>query len=437
LLSKLTAILVALLVGGTLWAPAASAYEPAEGGTFNVPPPWGNKDANFRIIDHVERAMRETPRDPTPGVVEPDDPKILVTSFLMDRGGPIDAMIAACKRGVSVRVILDQDVLNGQADRLVAALNGDNPDQNNPTGPCGTPRASGEPAPALTDAEVVESLAEPEVEPVTWGADRSYVKRCDGACRGGGGNMHSKFYAFSSTGEADNVVMVSSSNLNRGGAIYGWNDLYTMVGQPRSFAEYDRIHRAMTDDTRANDQLEEFRDGPYTSRFFPMRNASKANDPVLQDLNKIGCTSAFGRTKVHVSMFYWAGTRGEYLATKLLNLARAGCQVSIIFGPITASIGGRLRDAAKNQLINLYDSRHNKDSGFLRTHSKYVLVKGRFGGNASSHQVMTGTGNWVAGSLSRGDENSLNISDKPSAYNDYVRNWEQVRQHSRRLPDRR
>ena len=61
----------------------------------------------------------------------------------------------------------------------------------------------------------------PTEDSITWGTDKSYAKKCDGSCRGGGGNMHSKFYAFSHTGTAHNVVIVSSSNLNFGGAHAG------------------------------------------------------------------------------------------------------------------------------------------------------------------------------------------------------------------------
>jgi hypothetical protein len=46
---------------------------------------------------------------------------------------------------------------------------------------------------------------------------------------------------------------------------------------------------------------------------------------------------------------------------------------------------------------------------------------------------MTGSQNWVAGSLSRGDELSLNIA-LGSAYNDYVADWRNIRAHSRRVP---
>ena len=46
---------------------------------------------------------------------------------------------------------------------------------------------------------------------------------------------------------------------------------------------------------------------------------------------------------------------------------------------------------------------------------------------------MTGSPNWVHGSLSKGDESSLNIELK-SAYNSYLDNWEKLRKHSRKVP---
>ena len=50
-----------------------------------------------------------------------------------------------------------------------------------------------------------------------------------------------------------------------------------------------------------------------------------------------------------------------------------------------------------------------------------------------SWQVMTGSQNWVAGSLSRSDETTLNIESR-RAYREYLRNWNAIRKHSRRLP---
>ena len=424
------------------WTSPAAAYEPTSGGTFNTPNPWGSAAQRTAIVRKVEGAINAT--RPT---AEDPKPVILISTFLLDRRQSIDALIGACRRGVSVRVILDEEIVSGQSKRLIQTLNGDNvPDEDNNGVPDSAPQAGNcnrdlptEPNPEpglITDAEALESVSAPTDESFTWGGDGSYAKKCVGSCRGAGGNMHSKFYAFSTTGTARRVVMVSSSNLNRGGAGAGWNDLYTMTNRPASYDVYKRIHREMTDDTRAGDGKVEIQDGPYVSRFFPMRRATKANDPTLQDLNKVRCRSDFGRTKINVSMFYWAGTRGNYLADKLLSLARSGCQVSVIYGAPSVQIAERLRKAARTQLISLFDSRWDmNDDGYneVRTHSKYVLVKGRYGADASAHEVMTGSQNWVAGSLSRGDEVSLNISLR-SAYAHYIASWARIRQHSRRLP---
>ena len=269
-----------------------------------------------------------------------------------------------------------------------------------------------------------------------WGTDRSYVKKCNGSCRGAGGNMHSKFFLFSKNGKTRDIVMVSSSNLNRGGALLGWNDMYTIADRTRSYNQFVRIHRLMTNDRRAGGRKVEVRDGPYLSRFFPMRHANRRNDPTMVDLRKVSCRSSKGRTAINVSMFYWKGPRGNYIASKLLNLARKGCRVSIIYGAPSVQIAERLRNAARARLINLYDSRWDMNGdGYneVRVHSKYILIKGRYGDNRMTRRVLTGSQNWVQGSLSRGDETTLNISRK-KAYRQYIKHWKAVKNHSRRLP---
>jgi hypothetical protein len=135
-------------------------------------------------------------------------------------------------------------------------------------------------------------------------------------------------------------------------------------------------------------------------------------------------------------MFYWAKHRGEYLATKLLNLASNGCDVNIIYGAPSVAIAERLRNAARANRIDLFDSRWDfNNDGFneIRTHAKYVLVKGTYAGDRSARLVMTGSQNWVAGSLSRGDESTLNVKLN-SAYAQYIKNWNHIRSKSRRLP---
>jgi hypothetical protein len=274
---------------------------------------------------------------------------------------------------------------------------------------------------------------------VTWGKDRSYVKKCSGSCRrgGSGGNVHSKFFLFSRTGTARNVVMVSSSNLNRGGAQLGWNDLVVMKGRKKSFAFYNRIHHLMTAERRVGPtERPAISDGRNLSRFFPIRNASKATDPTLRDLNGIRCRGPLGRTQIHISMFYWKGPRGQYLVDKLVSLSKAGCRVSIIYGAPSVEIAQRLRNIARAGRIQLWDSRWDfDDDGWneVRTHAKYVLVKGRYRGNPRAFRVWTGSQNWVAGSLSLSDESTVNIASR-AVYRQYLRNWNAIRVHSRKMP---
>lgn len=435
------------MVTSLVSTPSAYAFAPVEGGAFNDPRPYGTQTQRYEIIRRIERAIEATPR----AVEGQPRPEILISTYLLDRRASVAALIAACERGVSVRVIMDEGIGTGISKRLIQALNSDNVDDADgdgvadaePTsGPCGAPlpgsrqrRATQQPT-RLTDRQARRSVDVPSGESVTWGGDRSYVTVCTGTCRGGKGNMHSKFFAFSRTGRASNVITVSSSNLNRGGALNGWNDSYTMVNRPASYQVYRQVHREMTADRRTDGTLTEIVDGPFTSRFFPIRRGGMANDPTLKDLNRIRCRSDFGRTKIFISMFFWEGVRGEYLADKVLGLARDGCKVSIILGAPSIAIAQRLRAAAREGRIVLWDSRTDVNGDGdreLRTHCKYVLVKGAYGGDRSSFQVMTGSMNWGNGSLTRSDETSLNIARR-SAYAEYLGNWHAIRKHSRRIP---
>lgn len=392
-------------------------------------------------------------------------PTITIAAFLFDRRTSADALIAACRRGVGVRVILDGAVRNPTQRRLFRVLNADNVGvkkngklKDPKRGPCDTklPKKKKKKKKASAGQSVRERPSiikpsdikkKPKSENPRWGKDRSYAKWCKGSCRGiPTGNMHSKFYLFSKSGKAKNVVMVSSSNLNAGGVKSGWNDLFVVNNRADLYKEFQAIHLAMTRETRASEQRVQFRSGPYLARFFPMQYRKKMKDPMMVDLNKIKCQSAFGPTQIYISMFYWKGKRGNKLATKVLNLARQGCQLNIIVGAPSNQILDRLKNAARNQgRVKVWDSRWNLlqrkefhdgacvDRPEVRTHGKYIAVKGNYGGDKSAHVVMTGSSNWVGGTLTVGDEVSLNIETK-AAYNAYLANWNAIRAKSKPVP---
>ncbi|MDQ3615740.1 MAG: phospholipase D-like domain-containing protein [Actinomycetota bacterium] len=393
MIKKIVVSTVSMLVAGILWAPAAAAV--ADGPIFNNPK--GGTAAKFRLQTHVERAVRATPRGAT----------VLISTYLMDRRQSADALINARNRGVRVQVVLDNDIDTVQSRRLQRVLNRDNGNGGQ-----------------------------------LWGPDDSFAIQCVGSCRGGGveKNMHSKFYAFSRTGTSSNVVMVSSANLNRGGATLGWNDLFTMTGVSGMFAKYRQIHEEMARDRVDGDPYVVYRQGRFESQFFPKQNASRATDPTYQALSRVRCRGAnggagrAGRTAINISMFYWGGERGLYLANRLLELNREGCIVSVIYGAPTNELAAKLRASAWNGGINLYDSRVDRNHNGvvdLRVHTKYMLINGNYGGDSSSWQVFTGSQNWVQGSLTGGDEVTLQVTSRP-AYVRYMKNWNYVREHGAR-----
>jgi len=390
---KLAVGTASLLAMSTVLAPAAFALR--QGAIFNNPK--GSYASQYRLQLHVERSIRATHKGGT----------ILVATFLLDRKQSADALIAARNRGVDVRVVLDGAIDTVHSRRLQRVLNRDNGRKGQ-----------------------------------QWGPDNSFVVQCRGACRGGGHNknMHSKFYAFSRTRGSNDVVMVSSANLNRGGATLGWNDLFTMTGVNSMYKTYKRVHDEMARDRKVVPTYIVKRQGRFESQFFPKKTGGRAGDPTYQALQRVRCHGAQGgagtggRTKINISMFYWGKERGNYIASKLLALDRAGCIVSVIYGAPTNQLASRLRASAHRGGINLYDSRYDRNGNGevdLRVHTKYMLIGGKYAGDPSSWQVFTGSPNWVDGSLRGGDEVTLQVSGRP-AHARYMKNWNYVRTHGAR-----
>jgi len=383
-----TLVGLTLAVVVSLMPLSAQAYEPHGGAIFNHPT--GTYNQRWALMTHVEKAIDHTPRGA----------EILIATYYLDRETSVNKLIAAHKRGVHVKVAMDgngdgsTDTISGPAQRLRRALN---KDPNNTS---------------------------------------SFVA-CQGSCRGGSDsrNMHSKFFAFSRTGTASDVVMLSSANLNRGGALLGWNDLFTINNKPAIYAKFAKIHAEMLADTRAADMYQTDSFGNYATRFFPGPAAGPTVDPTRQDLRQVRChgvtggAGRAGRTAINVSMFYWGKTRGMLLAKRLVELQRQGCVVTIIYGAPTRDVSTLLRRVAKNTGLTLYDSRYDRNYDGqvdLRVHSKYLLINGNYKGDSSNWHVTTGSQNWSGGSLTGGDEVTLSIKSR-MAYAQYMRNFSDIR----------
>src|SRR4051812_23857781 len=137
---KIAAVAACLAVSvGLAVAPVASAeaWAPPEGPLFNDPQ--GGLAAKYRLEHRISEAVRNS----RPGST------ILIATYLLDRAPVVDALVAAHKRRVSVRVVLDGGISTGPARRLKRVLNRDN-------------RRRG----------------------LRWGPDASFAIQCAGSCRG-------------------------------------------------------------------------------------------------------------------------------------------------------------------------------------------------------------------------------------------------------------
>lgn len=438
--------LVASIVLTLLTAPAsvAAGFVVAPGVTMNNP--LGGSEATWRILHKIESAIDHT-CDPScaPGAPQ----TILISTYLMDRKVDYNKLLAAHDRGASVQVLMDSSIISLQSNHLVDVFghpdkdgNGEVNDADGIDRTCDGKVDSADGQVKVDDFVPTETC--PAMAPVQW----SYAVKCVDSCRGGRGNNHVKFYAFSQTGVSSDVVMVSSANINLGGATNGWNDMYTMVGDRPTFDFYARVHHDMAeDDPSGNDcskgtlercAFKEWTGGNVVHRVFPKPNGS---DPSMDQLDKIRCrgvtdgAGSNGRTVVKIAMFWWSGTRGVALANKVIDLDRAGCDVQVNYGAPSGEVSRLLRDSAHRGGVKLWDSRQRKgDDGrpTLRVHHKYMIVNGSFGGDTSAYKVFSGTQNWINGALRQSDENTLEI-DSRSAYTGYSAGFESIKKYARRI----
>jgi phosphatidylserine/phosphatidylglycerophosphate/cardiolipin synthase-like enzyme len=398
--SKFTALLVACGLTAALVAPisagsagAAPAAAPvsakAPGATTARKPgkpnkkwkvPIGAKFNNpmvpkkrFVIERHVLRAIRNTPKGE----------KITISAYSLDRQVFADELIRAKKRGVKVKVLLNDHLVPNAQVRIQRVL-GHNTKKS------------------------------------------SFLKRCISGCRADENeynNLHSKFYLFSRTGKNRNVVMLGSYNMTLNAVRWQWNDLYTMVGKKTMYDQFQALFNDMRPDWDKRRASYEFCDAglvcpagdlqKYHTTVFP-RHTTQSKDAVLDILNNVQCvyTDPAGtqrRTILRLSMHTMRGNRGNYIADKLRDLYAQGCNLRVNYGLMgyhtKQHIGAptdRGRVPLRSTGFNLVDDpvstspddEEEPENIERYTHHKYFVLKGSYKGVTDSNIVWTGSTNW-------------------------------------------
>jgi phosphatidylserine/phosphatidylglycerophosphate/cardiolipin synthase-like enzyme len=386
----LTAVLVAALLATLAPAQAwAAKYEPRTQAVFNNP--WGSAAQKHRISTTVDKAIAAAPRGST----------IRISQYAFSRRETAKEMIKAHRRGVNVRMVVNDHDVTSAIKRVRRVLG--------------------------TDIH-----------------SRSFVVVCKAGCRSPrGGNHHSKFFTFTRLGSKEKVVMVGSGNLTHRGGGWQFNDHVVITGQRTLYAVFATVFDDMARDKPSKRPYWRVAKGRYTAEFLPAGRASA--DPVMRELDQVKCKRAAkgtgykGRTVVRVSMWTWKGSRGMEIAKKLRRLDRRGCLVEVIVGAPSPGVLQQLRRLGKNGGVTVRDSRvdRNGDGEVDRAvHHKYILISGHFGNDRSAHRVMTGSLNMTSYALTNGDELVLTIEGE-KIHRQYNRNFRWIwKNHARPLPNR-
>ncbi|MEU5094641.1 phospholipase D-like domain-containing protein [Streptomyces sp. NPDC020996] len=374
------AALAAVLITGTDPVPAVADEVPAAtaaittGAVFNDPQ--GTATQQNAIVDHIENLVRQAPAEA----------RLRLAVYVITDMGFVDELIAASARGVHVRIVLDASEDNDASyAKLRTAL--------------GTDRSA-----------------------------NSYVKRCvHRACIGNAGTprMHNKFYLFSRTGGADDVVVQSSANLTPHNTVDYWNNAVTVVGNTPLYTAYVDYFAdlAASPDRETDDYYRMTTSGDVKLYFFPRAGTDDSTDTIVEILDNVTCEgntsvgTPTGRTQIRIGA--WDLTRTG-IANKLRQLADRNCWVDVVYRHLGTGVADTL---SGHDRIKLYEL--NQDDGDL-IHSKYMLIEGTYAGQKDTKWVFTGSPNYDVSSLRENDEALLRFKSD-SIHDQYKSNFVSMR----------
>ena len=371
--SKIAAVLGTAALVLSLGASGAQAYTPDDGSSFNDP--WGGWSAKERLLDKITQTIESAHKHST----------IRIAAYSNDRKDATDALIAAHRRGVHVQVLLNDNWTSYQTKRLRRVLG--------------------------TDV-----------------SKRSFLRICVSSCRGKRGNLHSKFYLFSHAGQARDIVMFGSVNLTGYAARTQWNDLYSTANRPVLHDFFVDVFKQMKADRAVKQPFISKTIGDFTVNVYPRYDTTESDDPIMQRLNSVRCkdyadgAGVDGRTILRINMFGWNGERGAYLARKVADLSRRGCDIRVL----ESDAGGRVVQilASNGVLIKTPDADRNGNGEVdMFTHDKYMLLGGRIRTQSGWH-VWTGSQNWSDRALN-GDEITVHIHRR-GVFWDYRQNFQHI-----------
>jgi phosphatidylserine/phosphatidylglycerophosphate/cardiolipin synthase-like enzyme len=360
--------------------PTPDHYNPPQGTKFSHA---FQRGASGRIKSHIIRTINSVPRGG----------QIRVMTWSFSSNAYLDALKAARKRGVSVQVIL----------------------------------ASGNNPYTLSYRGLKKAFGGLRYRKNTYRG--SWVYRCKHSCRGTGGTMHAKTFAFSQAYNTRWITMSGSGNFTDFAAKGQWNQLYTSSNDKAIYDAILRVFGQMKLDRPAKPRQLAIAFPTSTFYFTPLASYSSKYDFVYNALRGITCKGAAtqsGRTKIRISMYVWRDKRGDWMARQVRKLWNEGCDVRIIYAimgtrnkAILYSPRGRGRIPMR-QTIQV-DEDH-RPVWYL--HQKYIAIAGHIGTDTSDYQVYQGSFNFSDLGM-RSDENMQRIEGYKN-FSQYATDFNQI-----------
>ena len=349
-------------------APAPSnKWSPKSGVRFNEP---RNPKKSHKINHYIRQAIINTPKGAQIRMVTWNYSSDLYTNDL----------IRAHRRGVSVRIIM----ANGLAESQSGA------------GPY-----------ARTRNALAKGNKRRTSDMTSW------FRTCHNSCRGKEGIQHGKWFMFSKSGSAEQVVMSTSANLTDAAAEAQWNDLLTIVGRPVTWDNYTKVFKQMSRDKKVKPSFKTFDDGAYDGWFFP-QVGKLANHNVMRILDRVRCSGARGdagkngRTVIRVSQAVFNGRPGTAIAGKLSRLKQRGCNIKLVYGVLNNNARDLLQNIPRKTILEDTDG-----DGFVDRylHMKAMTISGNYDGKRSAHIVYQGSSNW-SGMSTLSDEQGFVVTSR-------------------------
>lgn len=385
-------MVAALLVGSA--TPAAALTKPVVNGpVFNDP--LGTPAQQGAIFTQLIRLIDATPAGA----------QIRGSMHEFEDQDVADALLAANRRGVNVRIIVDDSTyVDGNSKEFP------NPAFQSLRAGLGTNDASRSWIVVCDD-----KFEDPD------GVD-DVERGCLSVAPPEPAYNHNKFFIFSRIGPFDDgtsyskVVFQTSSNLSDWYKVESFNDSVTFVNGAvyDGYASYHEKQRAARALRGGNNHV--YFSTPtgsaYRGFFFPRGDTSyhnPATDTIVNSLNEVSCayTGTDGKrhqTDIRIVMHAFYGSRVQ-VADKLAQLRGRGCWIDIIYAESDSTITGKLTNAGIQHRRCHIPHGPGID---VRPHNKEILIDGSYGGDITP-RVYTGSANLTGSSLRSADEAIVRI----------------------------